>query len=74
VARSLGWLRRSTTPENPPSTMPEAQEAIIKSRVERELVSELRPRVDRAVSDLAQERETNHMAARFRSALRGGAA
>lgn len=74
MARSLGWLRRSTAPENPPSTMPEAQEAIIKSRVERELVSELRPRVDRAVSDLALERETNHMAARFRSALRGGAA
>lgn len=54
-----------------PSTLPEAEKALEQSRAERAMAARLRPRVDRAVRDLAREREVNHMAERFRSALKG---
>ena len=57
-----------------PSTLPEAREALVQARIEHALVNQQRARVEEAASVLANERETNHMAERFRAALRGGEA
>ena len=55
-----------------PSTLSEARKALVQARIEHALVNQQRARVEEAASTLASERETNHMAERFRAALRGG--
>lgn len=65
--------RRLRWPWTPaaPSTTAEAEHELTKAQVQRWQVDRLWPRVNHISNTLAQERETNHFAERFRAALGG---
>lgn len=70
------WRWPWTQPEElkcpEPSTLGEAEEALEQVHREQEEVRELQPQVTHVTREIAIEREVNHLAARFREALRGG--
>lgn len=59
---------------SPPSTLPEAEEALRESQRERVQAARMWPLVNWLTGQVEEQKEVNHLAERFRGALRGGAA